>query len=170
MIQNTIYIQTSLPISKLLRRKIREEVDEVLLGSEFKNKLPTRQSIKISSKRTVFGSFADWYFHINPSYTNMPVLVLDDLGDIRAKIKNHITEVKTMNRSNIEKLKNTKWLAIKGIGPKFAEQLGLHNITFEEWVRGKKIEVYHNSMKEALYGKNASYSFTVVDLSNNPYL
>lgn len=169
MIQNTIYISTTLPISELIRRNIGD-ADEILLGQDFEQKKPKYQNIKISSKATPFGRYKDWYFHINPTHTSEPILELSSLVGIHGNIKKHIEFIKSINRARIEFLAKNKWLAIKGIGPSFARSLNLRKITFEEWTNGKKIDGGHKSINKALYGKKASFSFTEVDLSDNPYL
>ena len=162
-IENTIYINCDIKLlSKMIRRKLPDQ--ELLFGCEFGNKKPTRNNIKISSIGTYFGQYKDWYFHINPVDEPMFVLTISKPSDI-AKIEKYIFEVKRRNIKNLEKLENSKWLAIKGIGPKFNLILNRADITFEEWLAGKRVQIGNKKIMKALY-KKPNYSFTSVNLDD----
>lgn len=142
---------------KMLRKGI---IGEVLVGNEFANTKPTRSSIKISSARTAFGKYKDWYFHVN---CEDPEFQPYDFANPTMTLDEHIRMVKRRNTLEVLKYTDNLWMSFSGIGPEFSKNLdpeAFHQLP----VLPSTVEHMHKSIVRSL--KNTIPNIALVDLKN----
>lgn len=159
---DTIYVNCPEDqMTKILRKGIK---GEVLVGAEFVNTKPTRSSIKISSARTTFGKYKDWYFHVN---CEDPEFRVYDFANPVVTLDDHIRMVKRRNTSEVLKYINNPWLSIPGIGPVLSQQLDPDDFHF--WPDVQKKSKPSRKTAASMLGSVVP-EFTIVDLTTCKYI
>lgn len=152
---DTIYVVCP---DNLMPKMLRKGISgEVLVGNEFKKLRPTRSSIKVSSTRTVFGKYKDWYFHVN---CEDPKCVPYDYANPNMTLDQHIRMVMHINTLELLKYVDNPWMGCSGIGPKFSKYLNPE--LFHQWpILPSNAKYMHKSILRSL--KNTP-DMTLVDL------